>query len=94
MNQGRCKACRLRYVWAPIHENDSGVKVGEAFCPSCSKPLERTTSHCRDRLVHVSIPDVAASLARCMDCGADGERTGHQTCPFPGRFSDPNARNP
>lgn len=31
---------------------------------------------------------VAKSKVRCIDCGADGELTGHQECQYPGRYSE------
>jgi hypothetical protein len=33
-------------------------------------------------------PERAVGRSACIDCGMAGERTGHQNCQYPGRFSE------
>lgn len=33
-------------------------------------------------------PERAVGRSACIDCGMAGERTGHQGCQYPGRFSE------
>jgi rRNA maturation endonuclease Nob1 len=45
---GRCRACKVVYVWR------GPVSVRDAVCPGCGQRLRRTTYLCRDPRVQLS----------------------------------------
>jgi hypothetical protein len=61
----------------PVVCQECGKKFKTAkVCPECPK--------CGG--VDIDL-DYGKPAARCADCGAKGETTGHMTCAYPGRYA-------
>lgn len=52
MRQGRCPACRIRFVWP----SSKGLPLAGAHCPRCSKPLVRTVWDVKLPMVRIETP--------------------------------------
>ena len=71
-----------------LHHNAPSPAPAEsrsgALCTSCGRLPPHEGEPCKL---------VARELERCADCGEPGERTGQQTCQYPGRHEDKGVRH-
>ena len=87
MTSGRCHPCGIVWYWPRTR-----ARLPEALCQTCGKGLAQTCaqniSPGRVEIRLASTPKmlhIPAERSHCADCGEPDERTGHQTCQYPGR---------